>query len=163
MFGEMEMPAGLVLLAAATLALSACAGSHRLTSGSGPGPVLTKLPAPVAKRIAAQGRDLAKSLGDPAVKTAQVYGPDSRYVLVKASSGDLVEKLARERRGFYLIVLRGRFVCNSCTGPAGAAPPKGTIATNVWSPTRGGTDFGLSRGLPAAVSGLPGPTVVELH
>ncbi len=91
-----------------------------------------------------------------------MYGPDSRYVLVRASSSDLVQKIARERKGFYLIVLRGHFVCDSCTGPAGAKPPRGTIATDVWSPRAGGTDFGLSDRLPAAMSRLASPTVISL-
>src|SRR5579875_916581 len=94
--------------------------------------------------------------------SAALGGAASRYLLVKASSGDLVQKTARERMGFYLIVLRGHFVCHSCTGPAGAKPLRGTIATDVWSPTTGGTDFSLSDRLPAAISRLRGPTVVTL-
>jgi hypothetical protein len=94
------------------------------------------------------------------VKTAQVYGPDSRYLLVKASSGDLVGKNAG--KGFYLIVLHGHFVCGGCTGPvAGAKPARGKIATEVWSPKTGHTDFGIGN-KPVAMSHLRGPTVVAL-
>jgi hypothetical protein len=124
--------------------------------------VADRLPAPLLRRITALARSTARSLGDPSVKTAQVYGPDSRYLLVKASSGDLVQKTVRERKGYYLIVLRGHFVCDSCSGPAGAKPPHGTIATQVWSPTEGGTDFGVSDRLTPAMSRLPRPTVINL-
>ena len=96
------------------------------------------------------------------MKTAQVYGPDSRYLLVKASSGDLVQRIAREREGFYLIVLHGHFVCAGCTGPvAGAKPARGKIATEVWSPKTGRTDFGLGN-RPVAMSHLRGPNVIML-
>jgi hypothetical protein len=104
---------------------------------------------------------MARSLGDTSVQTAQVFGPGSRFALVKAASGDLVQKIPRERKGFYLIVLHGHFVCDSCTGPAGAKPPRGKIATSVWSPKAGGTDFGLSD-RPVKMSRLRGPTVVVL-
>ena len=106
---------------------------------------------------------MATSLGDPSVRTAQVYGPNSRYLLVKAASGDLVEKLARERKGFYLIVLHGHFVCRSCSRPAGsrAKPPHGGIATEVWSAKAGNTDFGLSN-RPVATTHVSGPTVIQI-
>ncbi len=96
------------------------------------------------------------------MKTVQVYGPDSRYLLVKDSSGDLVQKVASERKGFYLIVLHGYFVCRGCTGPsAKAKPARGKIATEVWSPRTGQTDFGLGN-RPVEISHLRGPTVVAL-
>lgn len=151
------------VLVGATLALSACGGNARAMAG---GPRLfatnTTLPAPLAKRLAAEARGTARSLGDPSVKTAQVYGPNSRYLLVKASSGDLVQKVASERKGFYLIVLHGHFVCGGCTGPTpGAKPARGKIVTEVWSPKTGQTDFGIGN-KPVATSHLRGPTVVAL-
>lgn len=96
------------------------------------------------------------------MQTAQVYGPNSRSVLVKASSGDLVQKLARERTGFYLIVLRGHFVCRGCSVPPGGKPPRGSIATVVWSRSERGTDFGVSNHLPPSMSQLGKPTIVGL-
>lgn len=157
----MKTSSGLAVLAAAMLALSACAGSDRGTVTPDRGEVQGALPAPLVKRLVALARGAARSLGDSSVKTAQVYGPDSRYLLVKASSGDLVQKLAGERKGFYLIVLHGDFVCHSCAGPAAAKPPRGKIATDVWSPTAGGTDFGLSN-RPVVTSHLRGPTIIAL-
>src|SRR5262249_43488133 len=107
-------------------------------------------------------RRTAGSLGDTSPRTAQVYGPGSREALVEASSGDRVTEAGRRRTGFYLIVVRGRFVCASCPRPSGGKPPRGTIATVVWSPARGGTDFGLSDRLPGAMSRLGSPTTISL-
>ena len=107
---------------------------------------------------------MARSLGDPSVKTAQVYGPESRYLLVKASSGDLVQKIARERKGFYLIGLHGHFVCHGCSRPPGSTvkPPRGKIATEVWSPKTGQTDFGISN-KPVATKHLRGLDVIQIN
>src|SRR5579862_3490773 len=121
-----------------------------------------RFPAPLRERIAAEARGTARSLGDTSVKTAEVYGPDSRYLLVKASSGDLVQKLARERRGFYLIVLHGHFICRGCSVPPGGKPPRGSIATVVWSRSEGVTDSGVSSHLGPAMSRLGKPTIVGL-
>ena len=158
----MKIVTGSVVLVAAGLALSACGGS-RMTTVNSRDVVHTTLPASVAKRLASEARGMAKSLGDPSLKVGQVYGPDSRYLLVKASSGDLVQKTAGERSGFYLIVLHGYFICHGCSRPPGskAKPPQGKIATEVWSPRTGQTDFGIGN-RPVAASHLRGPTVIEI-
>lgn len=157
----MKTVTGTVVLAAVGLALSACGASHM--TAPGPDVVHTTLPAPLAKRLASEARGMAKSLGDPSVKTVQVYGPDSRYLLVKASSGDLVQKTALERKGFYLIVLYGHFTCRGCSRPPGstAKPPRGKIATEVWSQKTGETDFAVGN-RPVAMSHLRGPTVIQI-
>ena len=163
----MKMLTGSVVLVTATLALSGCGGSRTVVIDQpihvGSGQIHSTLPAPLMKRLSAEARGIARSLGDPSVKTAQVYGPDSRYLLVKASSGDLVQKLARERKGFYLIVLHGHFVCHGCSRPPGstAKPPRGKVATEVWSPKTGQTDFGLGN-RPVPMSHLRGPTVIQI-
>ena len=152
----MKMLTGLGVVVGATLALSACGGSHAVTiTDAAPGPVHTTLPAPLVKLIRSFSTDRGVSS-----KRVVVYGPDSRYQLVKASSGDLVEKSARERTGFYLIVLHGHFV--GFSHPAGAKAPRGTVETQVWSATEGVTDTGIGDRLPAAVSGLHGLAVVTL-
>lgn len=74
-----------VVLVAGTLGLSACGSGHKAIS-SGPHKFDPTLPAPLVKQLAAEAKSTARSLGDTSVKTAQVYGPDSRYALVKASS-----------------------------------------------------------------------------
>jgi hypothetical protein len=102
-------------------------------------------------------------LGDSSVGTAEVYGPGSRQALVEASSGEWVREIPLERKQrFYLIVLHGHFVCRSCSRPAAAMSPRGTIATVVWSRAQGGTDFGLVDRLPASMSRLPAPTVIRV-
>jgi hypothetical protein len=103
---------------------------------------------------------MAASLGDPSVKTALVYGPNSRYALVKASSGDLVQKNAG--KDYYLLVLYGHFVCGGCTGPAPEAKPaRGKIATEVLSAKVRETDFGLGN-RPVAMSQLRGPSLIRI-
>jgi len=157
----MRISIGAAASVVAMFVLSSCGTGHEALTTGRDLPALA-FPAPLMKRLASEARTTARSLGDPSVRTAQIYGPDSRYLLVKASSGDLVQKLLRERKGFYLIVLHGHFVCKSCSAPAGANLPRGKIATSVWSPRTGGTDFGLSNGLPATMSRLASPTVISL-
>jgi len=100
---------------------------------------------------------------DGPINEIDVYGPGSRAALVKASSGDIVVMSPREARlRFYLIVARGRFVCDGCSGPAGHKPPHGTVETRVWSRAEGGTDFGIGGGLPSAVSRLHRLAVIKL-
>jgi hypothetical protein len=152
----MKTLTGVAVLVGATLALSACGGSHAITNtDAAPGPVHTVLPAPLVKLIHSFSTDRGVSS-----KRVVVYGPDSRYQLVKASSGDLVEKSARERKGFYLIVLRGHFV--GFSHPAGTKAPRGTIETQVWSAMEGVTDTGIGDRMPAAVSYLHRLAVVTL-
>src|SRR5947209_4107618 len=110
---EMKIVASAVVLVAAALALSACGSS------ASPGVARTSRPAPLVKRLATEARRMARSLGDPSVKTAQVYGPKSHYLLVKKSSGDLVGK--HTGSGFYLIVIHGHFTCTACSRPGGTA------------------------------------------
>jgi hypothetical protein len=140
----------IAVLAAITLGASACSSSHRLS-------------ARLQEQIAAMAREKAVSLGDASVKTAQVYGPASHVALVEASTGQRVSESAHEPKGrFYLIVLHGHFVCHGCTHLT-AESPRGTIATQVWSPTVPGYgDFGLMHSLPASMSRLGRPAVIRL-
>jgi hypothetical protein len=154
--GDVKMFTGSAVLVAATLALSACGGSHMVTVNAGPDLVHVTLPAPLVKLIHSFRTDSSVT-----ANRVEVYGPGSRRALVKASSGDLVQKLAAERRGFYLIVLHGHFVAGS--SPSGAKPPHGTVETQVWSAKEGVTDTGISNRLPAAVYRLKGPTLVMVR
>ena len=153
----MKMLTGLAVLVAATLALSGCGAGHRVVTitDHNPGPVHTTLPAPLVKLIRSFSSD-----GGVTAKRVEVYGPGSRRALVKASSGDLVQKVATERKGFFLIILHGHFVAGS--HPAGTKAPRGTVETQVWSAAEGVTDTGISNDLPAAVYRLKGPTLVAL-
>jgi hypothetical protein len=141
------------VLVAVTLAVSACGGSHRVVTDQAPIQQQAALPAPLVKLIQSFSKDRSVT-----AKRVEVYGPGSRRALVKASSGDLVQKIAAERRGFYLVVLHGHFVAGS--HPAGAKAPRGTVETQVWSAKEGVTDTGISNRLPAALNRLKGPTLV---
>jgi hypothetical protein len=142
------------VLFAVALALSGCGESHSATT----------LPPSLVKQLAAEARRLTKGFGDPSVKTAQVYGPDSRSALVQASSASEIPRTGRRKR-YYLIVIQGQFVCRSCSGPAMRSKPlQWTIATSVWSAKAGrSTDVGLSRTLPKAMSQLGRPVVISLR
>ena len=144
--GTMKNLTGSAVFAAAVFALTACGSSLRVVTDKAPAQQLTRLPAPLVKLIHSISKDRGVS-----GKHVVVYGPGSRYLLVKASSGDLVQKTARERKGFYLVVVHGHFV--GFSHPAGTKAPRGTIETQVWSATEGVTDTGISDRLPAAVSG----------
>lgn len=138
-----------------TLALSACGGSRMITVNAGPDVVRVGLPAPLVMLIHSFSKDRSVT-----AKRVAVYGPGSRRALVKASSGDLVQEIPAERKGFYLIVLHGHFVAGS--HPAGTNALRGTVETQVWSAKEGVTDTGISNRLPAAVSQLRGPTLVSI-
>jgi hypothetical protein len=151
----MKILIGSAVLVAALFALTACGSSHRAVTEQAPAQQLTRLPAPLVKLIHSISKDRGVS-----GKQVVVYGPGSRYLLVKASSGDLVQKTASERKGFYLVVVHGHFVAFS--HPAGTKAPRGTIETQVWSATNGVTDTGISDRLPAAVFRLHRVAVVSL-
>lgn len=150
----MHRLAAIALAGSLALAAAGCGG------GSGDGHAL---PAPLVKQLTAVARSSARSFfGDPSPQTAEVYGPAS-YEAIEASDPASPGRSALPG-DFYLIVLRGHFVCN-CPVPPGGAPPRGTVATVVWSPTkqRGVTDYGLARRPPRPAARLGKPTVISLR
>lgn len=152
----MKVVLGTAVLIASALGTSACAGSHTGSNQSSTDAIelheagYNSLPPSLQHFV----HSIEAGAVDGTVHEIDVYGPGSRAALVKASSGDLIKESPSERKGFYLIVLHGQFVCTGCTGPAGSKPPHGTIETHVWSRAEGSTDFGISSSLPAAVSQL---------
>jgi hypothetical protein len=151
----MKMLSSAGVLVGVTLGLSACGGSHMITVNAGPDPVRVGLPAPLVTLIRSFSEDRSVT-----AKRVEVYGPGSRRALVRASSGDLVQEIPAERKGFYLIVLHGHFVAGS--HPAGTKAPRGTVETQVWSAKEGVTDTGISNRLPATLSRLKGPALVSI-
>ena len=122
------------------------------------------LPASLVKQIAAVARNTSGTyLGDASVKTAEVYGPAS-YLTIEKASNRAFASGGSLQGDFYLIVLRGHFVCN-CPTPPGGQTPRARIATVVWSPTRkeNATEFALARRLPRTMSRLGKATVISVR
>jgi hypothetical protein len=156
-----------VLLAAVVvvvaLAASACGSSAGVatpdaTAGSTPlvtvhGLSPAKLPLAVRKAVEHAIRAAKHPSRDATVGTIEVYGPATRTELNAVSGGGPVVT-PPERKEYYLTVLLGHFVCDSCSRPAGAAAPRGSVETSEWSPTAVGDDFGLMRKLPRTVARL---------
>jgi hypothetical protein len=155
-FGGLELGSvkRLVLIGLAAfvaLACAACGGGSKQAAGP------HGLPPSLVKRIQAAVRKPSPISGT--TKTVEVYGPASHLALEKASSG------AGGTRGsgdWYLIVRRGQFTGNLPV-PPGAKQPHARIAMEVWSPKAGvGQVFSFADRLPKAVSGLKGPTLIDL-
>jgi hypothetical protein len=146
----------LVLVAAALIA-SACGSGHHPTSNGLYSAAYRALPQSLRTFIRAT---LATSSNGP-TNEVDVYGPGRHAALERAAMGDIVRDPER-KKDFYLIVQYGRFVCASCSSPRGGAPPHGTIEATVWSPKRGGTDWGITSGLPESMSSLHPIAVIKL-
>lgn len=118
--------------------------------------------APLRERITAVARRTAHSLDDSAaLKVASVYGPASYRAAAHAADGTTTTN--RKKGRFYVIVLRGRFVCSWCPLPPGAQSPHGSIATKIWSPHGHGGGLGIRRKLPTSLSRLGPPTRIDLR
>ena len=133
-------------------------GSVVLVAAGGSSPHLST---PLRQRIAEVAHRTAHSLGDSSpLTTARVYGPASYRAILKASDGTATTNSPIGH--FYVIVLRGRFVCTWCPRPPGAQSPHGSIVTRIWSPDGHGGGFGIRRKLPASLSQLGRPATVRL-
>jgi hypothetical protein len=102
------------------------------------------------QELKAVARGTASSLGDPSLRTVLVFETTRRAALDVVSVGQnpALDPAASSSAGAFLIVLRGRFTCYPCSEPAGGRLPRGTVATVIWSPIRGTTDFGLRDSTP---------------
>jgi hypothetical protein len=96
---------------------------------------------PVA-RLVKIARGTASGLGDSQVKTALVVVTTKNAAENWMEPGAIPPGPTNPRA--YVIVLKGRFVCESCSAPAGAQLPHGHSAQIIWVPGRGVTDFGLT-------------------
>jgi hypothetical protein len=116
------------------------------------------LSAPLRQRIAADALRLSRAMGDsrPA-RTAQVYGPASYETALASWGGEITTPNAR-KGPYYVIVVRGHFVFH---GPFRTT--RGLVATRLWSPSRGNSGTALGNKLPASISRLGRPTLIELH
>jgi hypothetical protein len=145
----MKVVTGVAVLVSVVLVAAGVSAAHPQSSS-------------LRQRMATVARRLAQSLDDsrPA-KTARVYGPASYRVALHAFSGGTTPN--RRKGRFYVIVVRGRFVCAWCPRPPGAESPQGSIATKLWSPTGHGGGFGLNRKVPGSLSLLGPPIRISLR
>jgi hypothetical protein len=135
------------LLAALLLTAAGCAGGAGTTRTSASHLPKNHLP----KSLRAFIHTTRAGFSDGAISEIDAYGPGSRRALVKAAYGDTLNDHAK---GFYLLVFHGRFVCSDCGGLARHKPFRGTTESWVWSPKKGGLDWGFGHALPSAVSRL---------
>jgi hypothetical protein len=106
-------------------------------------------PGPIAQLVALARRSLP-GLGDSTVTYASVVATTKKAAENWLEPGSVPATGASPRA--YLIVLHGRFVCQSCTRPSGARTTRGSSAQLVWVPGAGVTDVGLT---PRVPTGLP--------
>ena len=99
--------------------------------------------------------------GHPVVWATAVVTTHAK-ALTSATPGDTTP---RERLIVYLVTIKGHFVCNLCTGPAGSRAPTGTYMSLVIdAKTFEGTDSGLSRQPPPVSPASMGPiTHLRVH
>jgi hypothetical protein len=100
---------------------------------------------PVAQLVSL-GRGMATGLADRHVKTALVIATTKNAAENATTPGAVPPDPANPRA--YLIVIRGRFVCQACSRPPGAKPPRGRVAYDIWVPGVGVSDFGLQSRMP---------------
>jgi hypothetical protein len=99
-------------------------------------------------------RTMAGNFGDPSIRTAQLYGPASYQVAFSAFSGGPTTPNQKKGR-FYVIVLHGSF-----TGDGSTRAP---TVSRLWSPTGHSGGTGFRKSLPASMSRLGHPTLIELR
>lgn len=127
--------ASLVGTAVVTIALLAggCGGSRHASS-------LPGLTAKKLVRLEAIVRNAAKADGDAHPSSVMVFATRRHEANVAAGAGTGVPG----SQPVYLVVARGSFVCSDCSGPAGAAAPRGNVITMVLARrTLQGLDSGI--------------------
>jgi len=111
----------------------------------------TTAPVPVAQLVALARRSLP-GLGDSTVTYASVVTTTKQAAENWLEPGSVPAGASNPRA--YLVVLSGRFVCESCTRPSGASAPRGSSAQFVWVPGVGLSDFGLTPRVPPGLRHL---------
>lgn len=138
------------LVTAALVALLAC--GLVATSGAQSARAGTGIPATVRAKLLALAERDAKVEGDAHPFDIEAVAT-TRGKALSLQHGDTEpaceESSACMNTPFYVVAMRGRFVCNSCSPPLHARTPKGTVITlevevpNMWA---GG--FGMSDSYP---------------
>jgi hypothetical protein len=142
---EMKVLTAIAALASVVVLVAAGGGSPRIA-------------APLRHRLAVAARRLAQAMGDPRpTRTARVYGPASYRTALAAFGGGVTSPNLRRGR-YYVIVVQGHFVFDGAFRST-----SGTVASRLWSPTRGNSGLGLGNKLPASMSRLGRPTLIRLR
>jgi hypothetical protein len=116
--------------------------------GSAPAAVAPAVP----PTVASLARGMAASLGDKHVTSAWVI-ETTKDAAENATTPGAVPPDRHDPRA-YLVLIRGHFVCNLCSRPVDADPPRGRVAYDIWVLGRGVTDFGLQARLPKGIRRL---------
>ena len=132
----------------ATTPTSAAAATTAATETAA---VRTGAPVPTAQLLAVARRSVP-GLRDATITSASVVTTTKEAAENWLEPGSVPATGSSPRA--YLIVLRGRFVCRSCTRPAGASAPRGSSAQLIWIPGAGVTDFGLTPRVPTGLNRL---------
>jgi hypothetical protein len=127
--------------AATTTAATTATGTTTAATSTGP--------VRIARLVALARRSLP-GLGDSTVTYASVVTTTKKAAENWLEPGSVPATGASPQA--YVIVLHGRFVCQSCTRPSGARATRGSSVQLVWVPGAGVTDFGLT---PRVPTGLP--------
>jgi hypothetical protein len=112
------------------------------------------------QKLVTTARSMSVELGDSRVKTALVVATRKNAAEKWLEPGSVPPGPTNPRA--YVIVLHGRFVCQSCSAPAGAQLPHGHSAQIIWVPGRGITDFGLTAHAPRGLKRLGRVVTVAL-
>jgi hypothetical protein len=135
-------------LVAAVLTVSGCGGA---TAAAG-----RPVPASAVPRLTVIAERAAQLNGDRHPAWATAVLTTHAQALKSATPGDTVSN--RRRVPVYLVTIRGQFVCNACTGPAGAKAPSGRyISLVVDAKGFTGMDFGISPKPPPVAPASLGP------
>ncbi|MGH2881771.1 MAG: hypothetical protein ACRDPA_03545 [Solirubrobacteraceae bacterium] len=148
-------PFRVAIALAVTLTVAGCGSSmqtaHSNTATATTQTATTNGAVPVAQLVAL-ARGSLPGLGDSTVSYASVV------TTTKGAAENWLEpgsvRAAGSSPRAYLIVLRGRFVCQSCTRPLGASAPQGSSAQLIWIPGVGVSDFGLTTRVPTGLNRL---------
>ena len=138
----------MAVLVAAGLTVAACGGATAATGRA--------VPASAVPRLTAIAERAARLNGDRHPTWATAVLTTHSQALRSATPGDFVSN--RRAIPVYLVTIHGHFVCDTCTGPAGAKAPRGTyISVVVDAKSFTGMDFGLSPKQPPVAPASLGP------
>jgi hypothetical protein len=137
-----------VALAGVVLTVAGCGGTAAATG--------RPVPTSVVPRLTAIAERAARGNGDPHPVWVTAVLTTHAKALTSATPGDFIP--GADGVPVYLVTIRGRFVCNTCTGPPGSKAPTGTyISLVVDAKTFAGLDFGLSPKPPPVAPASLGP------